>query len=74
MKIAWGIRALLLNGLQIYSVLALQDVFQVEAPLRASYEGASCQQVIVEHEFAASYGSPYVGMDTHFQEIFGSAY
>lgn len=37
------------------------DVFQVEAPLRASYEGASCQQVVIQHEFAASYGTPYVG-------------
>jgi hypothetical protein len=39
----------------------LLDVFQIEAPVRESYEGASCQQVILEHEFAASYGSPYVG-------------
>lgn len=37
------------------------DVFQVQAPLRASYEGESCQQVIVQHNFAASYGTPYVG-------------
>ncbi|CAG8954088.1 hypothetical protein HYFRA_00009192 [Hymenoscyphus fraxineus] len=37
------------------------EVFQVEAPLRATYEGASCQQVVVQHEFAASYGTPYVG-------------
>lgn len=37
------------------------DVLQVEAPLRASYKGASCQQVVIQHEFAASYGTPYVG-------------
>jgi hypothetical protein len=43
-------------------VTGLQDVFQVEKPLRANYEGAACQQVIVQHGFAASYGSPYVGM------------
>ncbi|KUJ19080.1 uncharacterized protein LY89DRAFT_581373 [Mollisia scopiformis] len=37
------------------------DVFQVEAPLRNTYEGAACQQVIMQHNFTASYGSPYVG-------------
>ncbi len=37
------------------------DVFQVQAPVRASFEGASCQQVILQHNFAASYGTPYVG-------------
>lgn len=36
-------------------------VFQVEAPLRESYGVAACQQVILQHNFAASYGSPYVG-------------
>lgn len=41
------------------------NVFQVEAPLRASYEGASCQQVVIQHEFAASYGAPYVGKYTN---------
>jgi hypothetical protein len=39
------------------------DVFQVQAPLRASYEGANCKQVIVQHNFAASYGTPYIGED-----------
>lgn len=38
-----------------------QDVFQVEAPLRSSYDDVSCEQVILQHEFAASYGTPYVG-------------
>ena len=42
-------------------VTALQDVFQVQAPLRATYEVTACQQVIVQHEFAGSYGTPYVG-------------
>lgn len=37
------------------------DVFQVEAPLRKSYEGAVCEQVILQHDFTASYGSPAVG-------------
>jgi hypothetical protein len=37
------------------------DVFQVQAPLRKSYDGPSCQQVIVQHSFGASFGSPYVG-------------
>jgi hypothetical protein len=38
------------------------DIFQVEAPLRKSYDGTSCKQVVIQHEFAASYGTPYVGM------------
>ena len=37
------------------------DVFEVQAPLRKSYEGTACQQVIVQHNFAASYGTPFVG-------------
>ena len=37
------------------------DVFQVEAPLRKSYDDTSCKQVILQHDFTASYGSPYVG-------------
>jgi len=36
-------------------------VFQVQTPLRKSYDGTSCQQVIVQHSFGASYGSPFVG-------------
>lgn len=38
------------------------EVFQVEAPLRKSYGGTSCIKVIMQHDFTASYGSPYVGM------------
>lgn len=38
------------------------EVFQVEAPLRKSYDDTSCKQVIMEHDFTASYGSPYVGL------------
>jgi hypothetical protein len=41
----------------------LLDVFEVQAPLRASYEGSACQQVVVQHDFAASYGTPFVGMN-----------
>jgi hypothetical protein len=37
------------------------DAFQIQAPLRKSYDGVSCQQIIVQHNFAASYGTPYVG-------------
>jgi TRAP-type C4-dicarboxylate transport system permease small subunit len=37
------------------------DVLQVQAPIRKSYEGTSCQRVIVQHNFAASYGTPFVG-------------
>ena len=39
----------------------LLEVFQVEAPLRKNYDGTSCKQVILQHDFTASYGSPYVG-------------
>ena len=48
-------------GSDAASVVSPLDVFQVQAPLRASYEGASCQQVIVQHNFAGSYGTPFVG-------------
>ncbi|TVY67406.1 Peptide-N4-(N-acetyl-beta-glucosaminyl)asparagine amidase A [Lachnellula suecica] len=36
-------------------------VFEVQAPLRTSYDGASCQQVVLQHTFAASYGTLYIG-------------
>lgn len=39
------------------------EVFQVEAPLRKTYEGVVCEQVILQHNFAASYGTPGVGMN-----------
>lgn len=38
------------------------EVFQIQAPLRDSYDGAACSQTIVQHDFTNSYGSPYVGM------------
>lgn len=38
------------------------EVFQVEAPLRKTYDGAVCEQVVLQHNFAASYGTPAVGM------------
>ena len=38
------------------------DVFEVQAPLRANYEGTSCEQIVLQHTFAASYGTPYVGI------------
>ena len=41
------------------------DVFEVQAPLRASYEGTSCEQVVLQHTFAGSYGTPYVGMSSN---------
>lgn len=37
------------------------EVFQIQAPLRESYDGAACSQAIVQHDFTNSYGSPYVG-------------
>lgn len=37
------------------------EVFQIQAPLRDSYDGAACSQTIVQHDFTNSYGSPYVG-------------
>jgi hypothetical protein len=49
------------RAVQSGSTLSL-DIFQVEAPLRKSYDGTSCKQVVIQHEFAASYGTPYVGM------------
>lgn len=37
------------------------EVFQIQAPLRDSYDGATCSQTIVQKNFTNSYGSPYVG-------------
>lgn len=37
------------------------EVVQAQVPLRKSYEDAACQQTIVQHIFASSYGVPYVG-------------
>ncbi|KAI3399592.1 hypothetical protein diail_6231 [Diaporthe ilicicola] len=37
------------------------EVFQVEAPVRANYEGAACSSTIVQYDFTASYGHPFVG-------------
>jgi hypothetical protein len=48
------------TGLDRRSPVPPLEVFQVEAPLRASYDGARCQQVIVEHNFENSW-SPYIG-------------
>jgi len=39
------------------------DVFEVSVPLRKNFGGTSCEQVVVKHVFAASYGSPYVGRE-----------
>lgn len=36
-------------------------VIQVERPLRSSYEGAVCTQVVIQHNFAFSYGTPFIG-------------
>jgi hypothetical protein len=46
-------------GLDRRSRVPPLEVFQVEAPLRASYDGVSCQQVIVQHNFENSW-SPYI--------------
>ncbi|ROV93996.1 hypothetical protein VSDG_06263 [Cytospora chrysosperma] len=37
------------------------EVFQVEAPVRQTYDGASCSSIIVQYDFTASYGTPFVG-------------
>ncbi|PBP17498.1 hypothetical protein BUE80_DR011722 [Diplocarpon rosae] len=37
------------------------NVFQLESPMRKDYEETSCTKVIIEHDFAASDGAPYVG-------------
>lgn len=37
------------------------EVFQIQAPLRDTYDGAACSQMIVQKDFTNSYGSPYVG-------------
>ncbi|KUI55353.1 Peptide-N4-(N-acetyl-beta-glucosaminyl)asparagine amidase A [Cytospora mali] len=37
------------------------EVFQVEAPVRQTYDGAACSSIIVQHDFTASYGTPFVG-------------
>ncbi|KAL3422344.1 peptide-n4-(n-acetyl-beta-glucosaminyl)asparagine amidase a [Phlyctema vagabunda] len=50
------------SALELTSAPAgLLEVFEVQAPLRSTYGETSCEQVIVQHEFAASYGTPYVG-------------
>ncbi|PBP15877.1 hypothetical protein BUE80_DR013403 [Diplocarpon rosae] len=38
------------------------NVFQLESPLRVSYEETSCTQVVIEHDFTASDGAPYMGL------------
>jgi hypothetical protein len=48
------------TGLDRRSPVPPLEVFQVEAPLRASYDGASCEQLIVQHNFGNSW-SPYIG-------------
>lgn len=37
------------------------EVFQVEAPVRQTYDGPSCSSIIVQYDFTASYGTPFVG-------------
>lgn len=37
------------------------NVFQIEVPVRDSYDGAVCSQTIVQNDFTASYGKPYLG-------------
>lgn len=48
-------------GVESGAVESPLDVFEVQAPLRASYDGTSCEQVVLQRNFAASYGVPYVG-------------
>jgi len=58
---AFGAREGLKRRLYGNESTELLEVFQVEAPLRKSYDDTSCKQVIMQHDFTASYGSPYVG-------------
>lgn len=38
------------------------EVVQAATPPRSSFDGYSCKQTLFEHDFANSYGSPYVGL------------
>lgn len=38
------------------------EVVQAVTPPRSSFDGYSCRQVLLEHDFANSYGTPYVGL------------
>lgn len=42
----------------------LLDVVQAATPPRNSFDGYSCKQTLLEHDFANSYGTPYVGFYT----------
>ncbi|KAL1869630.1 hypothetical protein Daus18300_005485 [Diaporthe australafricana] len=37
------------------------EVIQAATPPRSSFDGYTCKQTFVEHDFASSYGKPYVG-------------
>lgn len=37
------------------------DVVQASTPPRKSFEGYSCKQTLVEHDFVNSYGAPFIG-------------
>lgn len=37
------------------------EVIQAATPPRRSFDGYSCKQTLLEHDFANSYGAPYVG-------------
>lgn len=43
------------------SVQTPLHVLQIHAPPRDSYDGAACSQVVVQNDFTASYGKPYIG-------------
>lgn len=38
------------------------EVVQAAAPPRETFDGFTCKQTIFEHDFANSYGSPYIGV------------
>lgn len=40
------------------------EVLQVEAPVRQTYDGAICSSIVVQYDFTASYGTPFVGQST----------
>jgi hypothetical protein len=57
----WLPRLALLSLFSSIGSLEALEVIQAQVPPRRNYEGVSCQQTILQHAFAGSYGAPYVG-------------
>jgi hypothetical protein len=65
---SWICTAVLLTLLSTFTE-GTQDVIQAEVPPRTSYTGTSCRQTIFNHNFASSYGIPYVGASVNSPSI-----